>query len=233
MVQSVSGHLATTYNSPLNPLTTHPEFTNDRRHGKRGHGRASPPHGRAGRKPGPQGPRHSGHRADGHRRDRRKARRHEGIARQRAGRRGRRADSRAVQSRQPRGEEGADAGRRRQPQGRRGNDRHHRRPLLGRKRGADSRHRPRREGGRGNGPPRRRVQAADEPLQLSRAEGGGAQAAGRGPARDGAGDRHRSHGHRGGARSSPNMPTCCKSARATCRTIGCSKPSGRPRSPCC
>ena len=53
----------------------------------------------------------------------------------------------------------------------------------------------------------------------------GLQAARHGPRRNRPGRRHRSRRHRGRRRSSPNTPTCCRSAPATCRTTACSKPS--------
>ena len=65
------------------------------------------------------------------------------------------------------------------------------RPLLGGERRADPGDGPRRQGGRGDGPAGRRLQAAHQPVQLSGDGGGGPQAAGPGPAGDGSADHHR------------------------------------------
>ncbi len=70
----------------------------------------------------------------------------------------------------------ADRRPRRQPHRRRRHARRHRRPLLRRKRRANRQLGPRDQEGRRDRPPRRRVQAAHQPLQLPRPQG-------RGPAR--------------------------------------------------
>ena len=92
---------------------------------------------------------------------------------------------------------------------------------------------PRDQEGRRDGAPRRRVQAADQPLQLPGHEGRRPQAAGQGPRGNGPGGRHRSRRQRRRVDWSPNTPTCCRSAPATCRTTACSKRSASRRGRCC
>ena len=80
-------------------------------------------------------------------------------------------------------------------------------------------------------PARRGVQAAHQSLQLPGPEGGGAEDSGRRPRRDRPGGGDRGDRHRTTCRWWPAMPTCCKSAPATCRTIACWRPwasEGKP-----
>ena len=190
-------------------------------------------HGPADRVAGPESPRDRRHRADRDRRHRRRSQDAQGIAGKRPGRGRSRADPGPLQNRQPRSEARADRGPRRQPDGRQRHDRRHRRPVLGRKRRADSGHGQGRQGGRRHGPARRRVQAAHQPLQLSRAEGRRARSCWPRPARRPAWPSSPKWWPPRTWRWSPGMPTCCKSAPATCRTIACWKRSARPIGRCC
>ena len=126
---------------------------------------------------------------------------------------------------------GADGRPRRQPHGRRRPPGHHRRPLLRRKRRANRQHGPRDQGGRRDRPPRRRVQAAHQPVQLPRPQGRRPATARRRPRRNRPRRRHRSRRRRRRRPRRANTPTCCKSAPATCRTTACSKPSANARRP--
>ena len=113
--------------------------------------------------------------------------------------------------------------------GRRPASRGDRRPVLGRERGADRRAGPQAQGAAVPRASRRRVQAADQPLQLPGPQGARPQ-----DARD---RREPRPAWRSSPRSwppsmcrwSPNMRTCFRSARATCRTINSSRPSAIQR----
>ena len=65
----------------------------------------------------------------------------------------------------------------------------------------------------------------------SRGSARGARAAGRGARRDRAAGGDRGDGHARRSSWSPSTPTCCRSARATCRTSRCSPSSGRVQRP--
>ena len=172
-----------------------------------------------------------GGRADDHRRDRRRGqapgRAAPGDRRGRAGR----ADPQAVQARQPRvprrrlglRHQGG-AGRRRPPD----DDR-----RAVRDRGGGGPQRDRRQGPRGRGqrPPRRGVQAEDQPVQLPGARRGRPQdpQGGRRAARDAG--RHRGHGPAPGRAGRAATPTSSRSAPGTCRTSTCSRRSARPGRP--
>ena len=98
---------------------------------------------------------------------------------------------------------------------------------------ADRRDGPRGQGGRGHGPARRGLQAPHQPLQLPGPEGRRPEDAGRRPRGNRPGRRDRSDVDRRRRAGRPTMPTCCKSAPATCRTTGCWKRSASRASRCC
>ena len=132
---------------------------------------------------------------------------------------------RSVQGRQPRDQVGADRRQGGQPHRGRRAPRRHRRAVLRRERGADPRSGPCRSRRPARRPFAAALQAADQPLQLPGHEGRRPQAAGQGPQRNRPRRRHGSRRQRRRADWSPNTPTCCRSAPATCRTTACSKRS--------
>ncbi len=81
--------------------------------------------------------------------------------------------------------------------------------------------------GRRDRPPRRRVQAAHQSLQLPGPQGRGPARCWPPPATKPAWPSSPKSSPAKTSTSSPNTPTCCRSAPATCRTTACSKPCGR------
>ena len=75
--------------------------------------------------------------------------------------------------------------------------------------------------GRCRDAPRRRIQAPHLAVRLPGAGRGRAALPGRGARETGLADRHRGDGHAPGRAGRRATPTCCRSARATCRTSRC------------